>query len=349
MTTPVLRHLARYALACVVVGMAFFIALEWRQFEPHTYALFLFAVVATALIAGLGPALVATALALVAMNSIEYVFHGAFRTDLNDVVQLAVFVTMAVTVSLLTAQRQRAQSELARANAELRDLDHAKDRFIATVSHELRTPMTVILGWAALLRQAEDDELLETGMAAIEQSARAQARLIEDLLDMSRLILGKLHLEIGPVGLVPIVQQAVDMIRPAAEAKGVTVDVSIPRDPCVVDGDAMRLQQICWNLLSNAVKFTPSGRKIEVLLTRDEGSAEIIVSDTGEGIPAEFLPHIFEPLQQAAGATAKGGLGLGLAIVRQLVSKHNGTIEARSKGPGKGARFVVTLPLASSP
>lgn len=129
-------------------------------------------------------------------------------------VQLAVFVTMAITVSLLTAQRQRAEHNLARANAELRELDHAKDRFIAAVSHELRTPMTVILGWAALLRQKQDDDLRETGVAAIEQSARAQARLIEDLLDMSRLILGKLHLEIGPVGLVSVVQQAVDMRRP---------------------------------------------------------------------------------------------------------------------------------------
>ena len=168
------------------------------------------------------------------------------------------------------------------------------------------------------------------------------------MIDMSRLILGKLHLEIGPVGLVPVVQQAVDMIRPAAAVKDVTVDVSLPRDPCVVDGDAMRLHQICWNLLSNAVKFTPSGGRIEVGLTRDEKSAEIIVSDTGEGIPEEFLPHIFDPLQQAPGATAKGGLGLGLAIVRQLVVRHNGTIEARSKGPGKGARFVVRLPLAGS-
>lgn len=349
MTTLVLRHIARYALACAAVGMALFVSLEWRQFQPHTYALFLFAVVATAVIAGLGPALVATALALVAMNLIEYVFHGAFRTDLNDVVQLAVFVTMAVTVTLLTAQRQRAQRDLARANAELRELDHVKDRFIATVSHELRTPMTVILGWAGLLRQTEDDDLWKTGLAAIEQSARAQARLIEDLLDMSRLILGKLHLEIGPVGLVPVVQQAVDMIRPSAEAKGLTVDVSLPRDPCVVDGDAVRLQQVCWNLLSNAVKFTPSGREIKIRLTRDERSAEISISDTGDGIPEEFLPRIFEPLQQAAGATGKGGLGLGLAIVRQLVARHNGTIEARSKGLGKGARFVVRLPLASSP
>lgn len=347
MTNPLLRHLTRYALACAAVGIAFFISLEWRQFQPHTYALFLFAVVAAALFAGLGPALVATALALVAMNYVEYV-RGEFRTDLNDFVQLAVFVTMAVTVTLLTAQRQRAQSDLARANAELRELDHVKDRFIATVSHELRTPMTVILGWAGLLRQTEDDDLWETGLAAIEQSARAQARLIEDLLDMSRLILGKLHLEIGPVGLVPVVQQAVDMILPAAAAKGVTVDVSLPRDPCVVDGDAMRLQQICWNLLSNAVKFTPSGRKIEVRLTRDERCAEVTVSDTGEGMPEEFLPHVFEPLQQAAGATAKGGLGLGLAIVRQLVVRHNGTIEAGSKGPGKGAWFVVRLPLAGS-
>jgi signal transduction histidine kinase len=348
MKNSLLRHLIRYALACAAVGIAFFISLEWRQFQPHTYALFLFAVVATAVIVGLGPALLATALALVAMNSIEYVLQGAFRTDLNDVVQLAVFVTMAVTVSLLTAQRQRAQAELARANEQLRDLDQAKDRFIATVSHELRTPMTVILGWAALLRQTEDDQLRETGMDAIERSARAQSRLIEDLLDMSRLILGKLHLQVAPVGLVPVVQEALDMIRPAAEAKGLTVDVSLPRDPCVVDGDALRLKQICWNLLSNAVKFTPSGGKIEVRLTRDARCAEIIVSDTGEGIPEEFLPHIFDSLQQAAGAAAKGGLGLGLAIVRQLVTRHHGTIEARSKGPGKGARFVVRLPLSAA-
>jgi signal transduction histidine kinase len=345
MTTPLRRHIARYAFALAVVAVALLIVLEWRDLQPHTYAIFLFAVVATALVEGLGPALVATVLALVAMNYVEFV-QGVFRTDFNDVVQFALFGTMAVTVSLLTAQRQRAERELERVNAELRELDRAKDQFIATVSHELKTPMTVILGWAALLRREHDEDLLQTATAAIEQSAHAQARLIEDLLDMSRLILGKLHLDLSPVGLITVVQQAVDMIRPAAQARGVSVDVSLPRDPCIVEGDALRLQQVCLNLLSNAVKFTPAGGSVEVRLWLDGRLAAIAVDDTGEGIPPDVLPHVFEPLQQARGAVQKGGLGLGLAIVRQLVIMHKGTVGVQSDGPGKGAHFIVQLPLA---
>ena len=205
-------------------------------------------------------------------------------------------------------------------------------------------PMTVILGWASILQQENDDDVRPAAAVAIEQSARAQARLVEDLLDLSRLTLGKLHLEMVPIGLTTTVQQAVAMIRPQAEGKHIVVNVTLPPNPCVIRGDALRVQQICWNLLSNAVKFTPDGGRVDVVLSSTDHQAEINITDNGEGISSDILPRIFEPFRQGNGATAKGGLGLGLAIVRELVTVHHGDVEAHSDGVGKGARFVVRLP-----
>jgi signal transduction histidine kinase len=339
------RRSALFALPFIAVGGALLVDLAFGdQLEPHRYAPFLFAVIITAFAGGLAPSLTATILAVASMNAFDYMSHGELRLDADDFVQLVIFVSVALCISFLTTRRQRAERELERANRELRALDHAKDQFIAAVSHELRTPMTVIQGWAAILRRENDDQLREVAVEAIEQSAHAQARLIEDLLDMSRLTLGKLHLEMAPVAMATVVGQTVAMIRPQADSKHIALNLTLPRDPCVVQGDPLRVQQICWNLLSNAVKFTPEGGHVEVVLSRQDRTVRMCVRDDGDGIAAEVLPRIFEPFRQGNGAAAKGGLGLGLAIVRQLVKMHRGEVEAQSEGAGKGAQFVVRLP-----
>lgn len=330
----------------VAVGLVALLLTHVAALQPHVYALLLFVVVATAILAGVGPALLATVLSLTAMNYVEFATTGRVRFDFDDVVQLTVFVAMSLIISVLAAQRRRAEQELARANAELMEMDRSKDQFIATVTHELKTPVTVILGWIAVMRQEDSPEVRAEAIEAIEQSARVQSRLVEDLLDMSRILFGKLHVESQPVSLVTVIERSVDMIRPAANRHCIDVEVNLPHDPCVVLGDEVRLQQVCGNLLSNAVKFTPEGGRVAIALARDEHSACIEIADTGEGIRADMLPLIFEPLRQGRGATAKGGLGLGLAIVRQVVTMHRGTIEAKSDGPGRGARFTVRLPLA---
>jgi PAS domain S-box-containing protein len=239
---------------------------------------------------------------------------------------------------LATAERMRAQAEAA---------SRAKDAFLATVSHELRTPLSPVLLWARMLREgklAGDDAA--HALAAIEQCGKTLAKLIDDLLDMSRIIAGKLRLEPRPVRLPPVIHAAVDVVRPAAEAKGVDVEVAIDGE-AAVSGDPERLQQIVWNLVSNAVKFTPRGGRVEVALRRAAGHVEIVVRDTGEGMTAEFLARAFDRFEQAAvpSGRRRGGLGLGLAIVRHLVELHGGTVRAESEGLGRGAVFTVTLPL----
>lgn len=286
-----LGNWVKYLLALLLIGIVFLLVIGFRQqLQPHAYALFLFAVVATAFFGGLGPALVAIVLALAAMNYVDFLSHS-IRIDFNDVVELAIFIAMALAVTFLTAARQRAERELATANTELRELDRAKDRFIAMVSHELKSRVTAILGWALVMRSDDDPEVRATGLSAIEGSARAQARLIEDLLDMSRLVLGKLSLQIAPTAFVPIVRQAVEASRPTADAKGISLQLDLPPNPCVVDGDATRLQQICTNLLSNAVKFTPKGGRVHMDVTC-ESTVQLTVSDTGDGISGDLLPHV---------------------------------------------------------
>lgn len=340
---PLARHIGDYALAFISVGIALFLDLRFQELlQPHRYAPLLFAVVIVAFLGGLGPALLTTVLALAATNYYDYRIYHELRLNTEDLLQLIIFTTNAVCISFLTTKRRRAEVALKKANAELRELDRAKDQFIATISHELRTPITVIVGWSAILKQ--DETLRATAAEAIEQAARAQSQLIEDLLDMSRLTLGKLHLDIQPVSLTSTLKQSVDMIRPQADLKHISLHVVLPRDPCVLRADVLRLQQICWNLLSNAVKFTPKDGHIAVRLSHDDQSCAFSVSDNGDGIAPEVMPKIFEPFRQGNGASAKGGLGLGLAIVRQLVTMHGGHVEARSEGAGRGAEFTVHLP-----
>ena len=226
-----------------------------------------------------------------------------------------------------------------------------KDEFLASLSHELRTPLNAILGWAQVLRgkgRARSADDVERAMEIIERNARAQVRLIDDLLDLSRILGGRMRLDVQEVGLVDVVQSTVDSVEPGAQAKGIRLDAVLDPQGGVVSGDAARLQQVFWNLLTNAVKFTPKGGRIQVTLQRVNSHIEVSVADTGIGIPADFLPHVFERFSQADTSLQRrqGGLGLGLAISKQLVELHGGSIHAKSLGEGKGATFTVHLPIA---
>jgi signal transduction histidine kinase/DNA-binding response OmpR family regulator len=244
----------------------------------------------------------------------------------------------------LLVREQAARADAERAN-------RTKDEFLATLSHELRTPLTAILGWTHLIRGGNLDAAMMTrALETIERNARAQSQLIDDLLDVSRIITGKLMLDFRPVELASIIEATVDTVRPMAEAKSIHVQPLLKTSHCVVSGDPARLQQVVWNLFSNAVKFTPEGGKVEVGLTCDEQHVELEVCDTGQGIHPDFLPYIFDRFRQADGTTTRkhGGLGLGLAIVRHLVELHGGTISAHSDGDGCGSTFTLSLPLASA-
>jgi signal transduction histidine kinase/ActR/RegA family two-component response regulator/PAS domain-containing protein len=225
--------------------------------------------------------------------------------------------------------------------------NRAKDEFLATLSHELRTPMTSILGWVQMLRLGDLDEAsVKDGLDVMEQSARVQAQLIDDLLDLSRGQMGKLHLQMGAVQLGDIVRAAIETLRPAANAKDIALELRVESD-VLITADPNRLQQVVWNLLSNSVKFTEKGGAVTVIVDRANSKARVRVSDTGRGIAPEFLPYVFERFRQADSATTRrfGGLGLGLAIVKQLVELHGGTVAVESEGEGKGATFTVALPI----
>ena len=226
----------------------------------------------------------------------------------------------------------------------------AKDRMLATVSHELRTPLTSILGWATLLRShGADAETTQLALASIEQSARLQSRLVEDLIVVSKAAAGKLRIDLSDIDLRDVLEASLETMRPAAEAKGVLLSTSIHVADLRMSGDAARLQQVFWNLLSNAVRFTPEGGKIDLSVSRDNGSVLVRVTDTGAGIESEFLAHVFEPFaQEIESGQSLGGLGLGLSIARRLVELHGGTITAASDGRDRGAEFAVRLPLSVS-
>lgn len=246
------------------------------------------------------------------------------------------------------ARRAALAIDNARLYGEAQEANRLRDDFLATVSHELRTPLNAILGWAQLLREGKlDEDGSSHAFEIIERNAKIQASLIEDILDVSRIITGKLRLDAEAVELVPLTEAAIDVVRPAAQAREIQLAVSL--DPRVgsIRGDANRLQQVVWNLLSNAIKFTPEGGRVMIKLQRDDNNARIVVSDTGIGIKPEFLPHVFDRFRQADSALTRkhGGLGLGLAIVRHLVEMHGGTVRAVSEGEGRGATFIVSLPL----
>ncbi|MBA3767113.1 MAG: PAS domain S-box protein, partial [Acidobacteria bacterium] len=249
------------------------------------------------------------------------------------------------------ARRAALAVDNARLYREAQEANRIKDEFLATVSHELRTPLTAVLGWARILRAGGiDHETSQRALETIERNARSQAQLVEDLLDVSRIITGKLRLDVQPVELKHVIDLAVEAIRPAAEAKGVGLHVLVGPIAAPVSGDPDRLQQIIWNLLTNAVKFTSREGQVQLRLERVHSHVEITISDTGLGIKPEFLPFVFERFRQADGTSSReyGGLGLGLAIVRHLVELHGGRVSASSSGEGQGASFTVELPLMAA-
>ncbi len=239
----------------------------------------------------------------------------------------------------------------ARLLSETQTANRAKDEFLAVLSHELRTPLTAILGWVQLLKgDGLDDDTTQRALEIIERNTNAQGQLIEDLLDLSRIISGKLRLELHPIDLEPSIQGALDAVRPAMKVKEIELTISVAPVEGVVMGDAHRLQQVLWNLLANAVKFTSKGGRIEVSMQQFESFVEITVSDSGRGISAEFLPYVFDRFRQADSSSTRqhGGLGLGLAIVRHVTELHGGSVQATSDGPERGATFKISLPVASA-
>jgi len=259
--------------------------------------------------------------------------------------------TLGAVLTFRDVSDKRAAAATAEAERRYREAEaqnRAKDNFLATLSHELRTPMTSILGWVQFLRiGGYSQEELEEALETIETSARLQARLIDDMLDVSRIVLGKFQVDLQPTHLGSVVEAALTTVRPAAQECEITLNASIDtKGDDVVDADPNRMQQVIGNILSNAIKFTPNGGVIDLKLDRVDGHARITVSDDGEGIDPSFLPHVFERLRQAEGNAKRSGLGLGLAIARHIVELHHGDIKAESDGLGKGARFIVTLPLA---
>jgi PAS domain S-box-containing protein len=236
------------------------------------------------------------------------------------------------------------------ARIEAQQTARMKDEFLATLSHELRTPLSAILGWTQVLRMrthASEEAQVQQGLNVIERNARAQVQLIDDLLELSRILSGQVRLDVQRVALVDVIRGAIESAQPAADAKGIRVESVLDGRRGVVSGDAGRLQQVIWNLLSNAIKFTPKGGRVQVLLERVNSHIEVTVSDTGIGISPEFLPHVFGRFTQQDSTPARkyGGLGLGLAISKQLVELHGGSIHAKSAGEGHGAAFIVRLPL----
>ncbi|MBD1841306.1 response regulator [Coleofasciculus sp. FACHB-64] len=243
---------------------------------------------------------------------------------------------------LARAQEARTQAESA---------NRMKDEFLATLSHELRSPLNAMLGWTSLLRTRKFDAATTArAIETIERNAKAQARLIEDLLDVSRIIRGQLRLTVRSMELIPVIESAINTVRPAADAKNIQVHLLVDTFVGLISGDPDRLQQIIWNLLTNAIKFTPEGGRVEVYLQGARSHAEISVRDTGEGISPDFLPYVFDRFRQADNSITRSytGLGLGLAIVRHLVELHGGTVRAESLGTGQGSTFIVKLPLITS-
>ncbi len=266
--------------------------------------------------------------------------------QVTDSTEMAVFRAQVVDMNqqlLLSGTRQHELTEIAE------DAGRLNDEFLTTLSHELRTPLTSILGWAdTLAKPGLDANTSRQAAEIIRRNARAQARMVDDLLDTSRIITGKLTLRVQPVDLSALILAAVDGLRPAAGAKEIALQLQLDEGAGLA-GDPDRLQQVAWNLISNAIKFTPPGGRVSVGLKRLGSSVELTVSDTGIGIAPEFLPHVFDRFRQgdATSTRAFGGLGLGLSIVRQLVELHGGTVRVESGGPHLGATFTVNLPLVA--
>ena len=260
-------------------------------------------------------------------------------------------MTMAANLTAVAIENVRLLKLERTAREAAEESNRLKDEFLATVSHELRTPLTAILGWSRLLEDGTlDHATTQQAVDTIWRNAKAQAQIVDDILDVSRIITGNLYIDLHPIEVAPVVQNAINVVRPTADAKGIRIEPQLDNTPAMISGDANRLQQVIWNLLSNAVKFTNNGGRVTVKVTQANAAVEISVTDTGQGISREFMPYVFDRFSQADSTTTRhhGGLGLGLAIARHLVEIHGGTIRAASRGEGQGATFTITLPLLDS-
>jgi signal transduction histidine kinase/CheY-like chemotaxis protein len=260
-------------------------------------------------------------------------------------------MSMAANLTAVAIENVRLLELERSARQAAEESNRLKDEFLATVSHELRTPLTAILGWSRLLEGGTlDASVTQQAVEVIWRNAKAQAQIVDDILDVSRIITGNLYLDLHPLELAPIVESAINVVQPTADAKGIKIEKYFDSKPAMISGDGNRLQQVIWNLLSNAVKFTDSGGCVRVRVSRVGEAVEVSVTDTGKGISKEFLPYVFERFRQADSTTTRqhGGLGLGLAIARHFVEIHGGTIIGESGGDGRGATFTIRLPLIES-
>jgi len=347
------------ATAATAVAFAAKFLLEPALGDVAPLLVFTLSVMVSTWYGGLGPGLLATALG--ALLGVYFFIEPLYSFRIYSVaerIELLLFLGIGTSISILSqarlsleAKRRQLLANEQDARRAAEDANWFKDEFLSTVSHELRTPLNAINGWALMLcagrlDAAQSARALET----IVRSAKSQNQLIDDLLDVSRIIAGKMRLDVARLKLGSVIEAAVETVRPAAEAKGIHLSAPLDPEAETVSGDAERLQQVVWNLLSNAVKFAPNGGRVEVRLKRAGSHVEIVVTDNGQGIKPEFLPYVFERFRQEDGGTGrqKGGLGLGLAIVRHIVETHGGTARAVSEGLGKGATFTVALPIAQA-
>ena len=340
------------ALAAVAVVFAIDHLSGWPVDEPAKFILLGIAVMASAWFAGTGPALAATVLGAL-LGAAEVGSLSALDGDIAT--HLAMFVIqglmLTAVISELRSARRASEQQARVAQAARRESDAAnrlKDQFLATVSHELRTPLNAVLGWVHLLRTGKLDRDTSTrGLESIERNARLQAQLTGDLLDVSRALTGDLQLDSHPTPLNEAAQQAAAAAEPAARARSVEIQVSLPPTPIVVLGDPTRLRQMIWQLLSNAIKFSPSGGKVQLVAESRGGEATLTVRDSGSGIDPSFLPRVFDHFtqQDSSSTRAVGGLGVGLALVRELATLHGGEIDAQNRADGPGAVFTLRLPL----
>ena len=276
-------------------------------------------------------------------------YNSVLRDDSGQLVSVLSLVLDVTARKLAEEGRAGLLVREREARRQAEEADRLKDEFLATLSHELRTPLTSILGWATLIRTGEVEQTnLNRAIETIERNARSQARLIDDLLDVSRIITGNLRLDVRHLNLVPVVEAVKDALLPTAEAKHISLQTEFDSAGCLVQGDPNRLQQVIWNLILNAIKFTPRGGSVQVRVKCVDQYVRLSVSDNGTGISPEFLPYVFDRFRQAEGSLTRqqGGLGLGLAVVRHLVELHGGNVSAESRGPGQGSTFTVDLPLA---